>query len=640
MKTKLPLLMMFGIPFLILFVACHKNQDYPKNFTLSESSSLLSPGDSVEVYGKYKNCSSKNSSETWEISTKQDNIYLSINKNEPNCKLIITNFNIIKNDTNKNYISENTNGVEVQENFQSDAAIFKHNDEILHVLFKIDSKKYSDKIILHAYFAERSKFILNKNNDNSTQNSASTPLDSSTSTPTEPSSLSPISPETAAQSILFDLNDYQCKNRSITEIKLQNDTNFNYYLVMDSYLNTEIKKLENKILSLSEAENEIKFFFTNVPIKNNSKKDETNTEANMLLYCKFRYYLHLVNQFLDTYKNRIIYLIPQKDSFTIGKIPRNKFGKKTSGGATENLQELSDFYIDHENLGLLKNTSNFKFINKNTNAVICQDLNLETDGNKVIATKFPNAVQTATPCTFEVHNTLNNNIETELTVLLNHTYRYWCQADPNLQAQQTAMAIGLCDKSDKEIKNVFELNLQKKEIKDLSPISGFYYLISLNLQENNITEIPPHIFDNLSLLLDLDINQNQIEKIPENIFYNSLALRILEIDLSKTNIVSNKLFSKQKILSSLSLSYNNDQKIPENIFNLNNFLAYIDIYVNNYNQISEYMFDNLSEINHIYLRDKETSDYKVPERILNRLTQFKKLQGTHQFFSKPKPKED
>lgn len=189
--------------FYIYLLPVIKNQDYPIDYTLSVSSSLLSSADSIVVYRKYKNCSSKNSTETWEISTKQDNLYLSINNNEPNCKLIITNFNIIKNDTNKNYISENTNGVEVQENFQSDAAIFKHNEEILHGFFKIDSKKYSDKIILLAYFAENSTFILNKNNDHSTQNSASNPLDYSSLTPTEATSLSPISPETTVETNLL-----------------------------------------------------------------------------------------------------------------------------------------------------------------------------------------------------------------------------------------------------------------------------------------------------------------------------------------------------------------------------------------------------------------------------------------------------
>jgi hypothetical protein len=640
MKTKLPLQLMFGIPFLYLFIACHKNQDYPIDFTLSVSSSLLSSADSVVVYGKYKNCSSKNSTETWEISTKQDNLYLSINNNEPNCKLIITNFNIIKNDTNKNYISENTNGVEVQENFQSDAAIFKHNEEILHGFFKIDSKKYSDKIILLAYFAENSTFILNKNNDHSTQNSASNPLDYSSLTPTEATSISPISPETTVESNSYNLNNYQCKNNSITEIKLQNDTNFNHYLVIDRYLDTAITRIKNNQLSFSEAEKDIKLFVTNYPIINNSKDNEINNEVNMHLFCKLRYYLNLVSQFLDTNKNRLIYLIPQPNNTTIGKIPRDKFGKKTSGGATGNLQELSDFYIEHQNLDLQNANAHFKFTNKNTNALICQDLNLATDGNKVIATKFPNAVQTATPCTFEVHNTLNNNIETEFTLLLNHTYRYWCQADPNLLAQQTAITIGLCDKSDKEINNVFELLLQKKEIKDLSPFSGFYFLVSLNLSENNITELPPHIFDNLSLLLDLDIFQNKIEKIPENIFYNSSVLRILALDLSKINVIPINLLSKQRILSSLTLTYFNDQKIPENLFIFNNKLAYIDININNYSQISEYMFDNLNKIEHIYINDKETAENKVPERILKRLTQFKKLQGTHQFFSKPKHNED
>jgi hypothetical protein len=239
--------------------------------------------------------------------------------------------------------------------------------------------------------------------------------------------------------VVLNSNYLECNKFNVKESDFKSNEEYNYFIEVIRLLENRNKSLENRKITLNEIENEINFFY--VLSKEYSDKIDIieSPEVDNMIYCNLQNYFHKLNDHLSIFQNRIIYLIPQKDGTSVGKISRNNNGEKTLGGATGNSEELNDFYIDHKNLKLKDDYFAYNFLNKQSNDEVCKKLELMTDGNKVKGLKFPTAVTTATPCEIEVRNSLDGTLETTFTVLLNHTYRYWCQTDPKLPAYKSCV---------------------------------------------------------------------------------------------------------------------------------------------------------------------------------------------------------
>jgi Leucine-rich repeat (LRR) protein len=348
------------------------------------------------------------------------------------------------------------------------------------------------------------------------------------------------------------------------------------------------------------------------------------------LSCKWQNYFHEKNDDLSMYQNRIVYLIPQKNGTSVGKIARNQNEEKTVGGATGNLSELSDFYIDHQNLRLPENNPNFTFVNKNSSDNICKNLELKTDGNKVKGVKFPNHVVTATPCEFEIYNS-EGNLDGEFTILLNHTYRYWCQADDSLSARKTAQLIGLCNNNDQEIKYTFELLLNNKNISDISALTGFYSVHTLELNKNKISYLPPHFFDDMILLNHLDLSNNEFNTLFSSVFNNLVGLRVLYLNGNNLKKVPYNLIYNIKLLHDFSITFGSTSKIPEEFFKNTQDISILSLFVEDYNKIPENLFDYFEKLSLVELFSG-VKNQEIPLLIVNKLSNYKKLEKHENVF--------
>lgn len=239
--------------------------------------------------------------------------------------------------------------------------------------------------------------------------------------------------------VVLNSNYLECNKYNVKESDFKSNEEYNYFIEVITLLENRNKFLENQKIALNEIENEINFFYALSNEYSDKIDNIESPEVDKMIYCNLQNYFHKLNDHLSIFQNRIIYLIPQKDGTSVGKISRNNNGEKTLGGATGNLAELNDFYIDHKNLKLKDDYFAYNFLNKQSNDEVCKKLELMTDGNKVKGLKFPTAVTTATPCEIEVRNSLDGTLETTFTVLLNHTYRYWCQTDPKLPAYKSCV---------------------------------------------------------------------------------------------------------------------------------------------------------------------------------------------------------
>lgn len=348
------------------------------------------------------------------------------------------------------------------------------------------------------------------------------------------------------------------------------------------------------------------------------------------LSCKWQNYFHEKNDVLAMHQNRIVYLIPKRNGTSIGKISRNQNEEKTVGGATGNLSELSDFYIKHQNLRLPEDNPNFTFVNKNSSNKICKNLELKTDGNKVKGVKFPNHVVTATPCEFEIYNS-EGNLEGEFTILLNHTYRYWCQADIALLPRKTAHAIGLCNKSDQEIKYTFELSLDNKNISDISALTGFYSVHTLELNKNKISYLPPHFFDDMALLNHLDMSDNQLNTLYSSVFDNLVGLRVLYLKGNNLKNIPNNLIYNLKFLHDFSINFAANSKISEEFFKNSQDISILTLFVDDYNKIPENLFDSFEKLSLLELFSS-VKNQEIPLPIVNKLLNYKKLEKHENVF--------
>ncbi|RDB37086.1 MAG: leucine-rich repeat domain-containing protein [Spirobacillus cienkowskii] len=407
----------------------------------------------------------------------------------------------------------------------------------------------------------------------------------------------------AKSNVVLNSNYLECNKFNVKESDFKTNEEYNSFIEIISLLENRNKFLENKKFTLNEIENEIKFFYNLSNEYGDKIEIIDNPEVDNMISCNLQNYFHKLNDHLSIFQNRIIYLIPQKDGTSVGKISRNNDGEKTLGGATGNLAELSDFYIDHKNLKLKDDYLAYNFLNKKSNDEVCKTLELITDGNKVKGSKFPNTVTTATPCEIEVRNSLDGALESTFTVLLNHTYRYWCQTDTKLPAYKTAQAAGLCDKTDQEIKYTFKISMDitdspsadENKIEDISPLSGFYSLTKLSLDNNKISVLQPHLLDDLLLLSDFIISRNKLTSLPVGIFDNFAILETLYLSGNDFNSISNNLLHKIKYLDYFGIDTTFLNKISDSFFKSNNNLNTVIITeYSNLSKIPAKLFDGVT----------------------------------------------
>ncbi|WGL59749.1 leucine-rich repeat domain-containing protein [Pigmentibacter sp. JX0631] len=372
----------------------------------------------------------------------------------------------------------------------------------------------------------------------------------------------------------------------------------------------------------------------------------------------------------------VVYLVENTRGILNAKIAKKK-GKVTTGGIDEAQSELSDY-----TLNLSKDSSNkFSIILDKT---IQQDykcfevaftfsnshaFNSHTIKSYAYISKLPKSLNTATQCKYLL---LVNGIESKkIDILLNYSFKKWCQLNSGFDASKTAKMISnTCDTS--LVKNLTTLDLAGKKIEDISSLSGLTKLKELKLEYNNLSYIPesifsglkdlekiyllknqiknlaPETFTNNKKLIELSLSYNNLSRLPENlfkelinleslrlisnqisqlepnIFAKNLKLQQLELSTNLLTSLPDNIFSELKELKKLKLNFNKINKLSSTIFSQNTMLVTLDLNGNELTSIPENLFKELNNLEVLMLKSNKIKQLSSATFVLNT-----KLKGLH-----------
>lgn len=321
-------------------------------------------------------------------------------------------------------------------------------------------------------------------------------------------------------------------------------------------------------------------------IELNSKIDKINDAAMTLAEWMF---------FSDVkLNNNIIYLIKDETGMTKGKVAFDWKRNQTFGGVTGNLNDLTDFSIKIEDLNLQSENLNaqLQIEPEKWYEPYCNQVDFAINNDSIVAISFPESVPTATSCTY---NILDENLDkiASFQILLNHTYKYWCQAETQApEAFKTAQSINKCNNLNED-DIITEIDLKNKGIKDISPITGFYHLQKIYLSENQIQTLPPQIFHSFKFLRAINLDNNQINLLPKNSFDNNKILNTLNLSKNKITSLPKEIFDKSIYLESLTLDHNQISSLNEKIFDKLKKLHYLNLSNNQIQIIPKNFFKQL-----------------------------------------------
>ncbi|KAB8032255.1 leucine-rich repeat domain-containing protein [Fluviispira multicolorata] len=335
--------------------------------------------------------------------------------------------------------------------------------------------------------------------------------------------------------------------------------------------------------------------------------------------------------FLKEYDSNL-YVVKDINGVKSAKSALTREGNSTTAGVTEDLNDFSDFEIQVLFSNLSENdiiSSNFKIAPSVNSEQACKQVHFKLLNDKIIPEIKDIKLEKATSCQYDIFASNGARVST-FNVLLNHTFKEWClNSEQNSEIFNIARNISsTCIIDPNEIQ---DLNLKDMNISDLSLLTGFINLTTLNLVKNKISHLPIGIFDKLTNLKWIILSENNLTHIPKETFNKLSQLEILWLmknkisslplgvfdhnpNLNWISLYENELeylepgvFSKVVNLESIELSDNKFKIFP---LELNNFtkLVSFEINDNQISQIPENAFYNNKELVNIGIFGNKISE--------------------------------
>ena len=321
-----------------------------------------------------------------------------------------------------------------------------------------------------------------------------------------------------------------------------------------------------------------------------------------------------------------VFLIDETEGVTKAKVAQNLNGQDTFGGVTGLDNQLIDFSIplitSGQNRKALYNQPILNVEAESGQNKACGKLKFKISENKIKPLGSNIKLKSAINCQYHIFDSDRKKVA-NFKVLLNHTFSYWCnQPNQNSEAYKTARNISETCSIDPE--NILSINIQHKEISDLSPIAGFKNLKELNLegneisqlplgildkftdlktlilQDNKITTIPLGGLDKLTKLSWLWLMDNQINDLPLGVFDKLENLDWLSLFNNRLGNLPDGLLAKLKSLESIELSNNLLTVFPSDITKLNRLIS-IEIESNQIREIPVGAFTNFTRLTNLSL---------------------------------------
>lgn len=169
------------------------------------------------------------------------------------------------------------------------------------------------------------------------------------------------------------------------------------------------------------------------------------------------------------------------------------------------------------------------------------------------------------------------------------------------------------------------LALPYEQISDLPP-GIFDKLTSLRrliIKFTKITILPPKIFDKLTSLEELDLSNNQISKLPPRIFEKLTSLNKLLLDTNHISVLPQGIFDSLRSLNYLWLNGNRITNLPPGILDELTALSGFSLRSNQISMLPRGIFDKLTSLKFLDLDDNQISE--LPQGIFDKLTSIKNI---------------
>ncbi|XP_045483315.1 protein artichoke [Harmonia axyridis] len=158
---------------------------------------------------------------------------------------------------------------------------------------------------------------------------------------------------------------------------------------------------------------------------------------------------------------------------------------------------------------------------------------------------------------------------------------------------------------------LYHLDLSRNRISAFSgsPLS-LTKLKTLDLSENNLSQLTKSTFNLLTSLSSLNLSNNQLKMIPADLLQKATSLETIDLSSTSLKVLPPQLFSKLNFLKEVFLSYNLITEVATGVFsNLPN-LTTIDLSNNNINNIRQGAFVNVMSVKKLILKHNHLSSFK------------------------------
>lgn len=181
------------------------------------------------------------------------------------------------------------------------------------------------------------------------------------------------------------------------------------------------------------------------------------------------------------------------------------------------------------------------------------------------------------------------------------------------QLEAKHVGISSLDNLDFDETKLTVLNLEGNNIRKLEPgyFNNFKNLESLYLNENKISTIGEHTFDNLTSLKVLSLKNNSISNIANSTFKENRKLENLYLDFNKIHTINSKTFEGLENLHELVISNNSIRSISNQSFKDLNNLRILHLGSNNLVVFNQETLEGLNSLTFLNMSDNriETVDF-------------------------------